>query len=75
MMAIGALTLVGTEPRPRSGNCRIIYLLPEDACAQLTQFALFRLLDEFEEDLHLPLFFLRTTFLFPKSIRILEKII
>ena len=51
------------EIRELSGN----YSLPEDACA--TYSLLYRMLDEFEEDLHLHVH-LENNILFPKALEI-----
>lgn len=57
-----------TEIRTLSQN----YLLPEDACA--TYSLLYRMLDEFEEDLHLHVH-LENNILFPKAIEIEKQLI
>jgi regulator of cell morphogenesis and NO signaling len=55
------------EIRQLSNN----YLLPEDACASYS--LLYRMLDEFEEDLHLHIH-LENNILFPKALEIEKKL-
>jgi regulator of cell morphogenesis and NO signaling len=55
------------EIRELSNN----YLLPEDACANYS--LLYRMLDEFEEDLHLHIH-LENNILFPKALEIEKKL-
>nr|HPI80180.1 hemerythrin domain-containing protein [Cyclobacteriaceae bacterium] len=47
------------------------YALPEDACASYT--LLYRMLDEFEDDLHLHIH-LENNILFPKAVKLVKQL-